>query len=180
MTGNMITPTTTEVIEASQNSEGAFEKTSNGTYMWRDEQNTNVNNATLGKKLDKETINGTNRNSQNSLETSSTDFSDFSDDYESNNCVHKFQLSIASGITNHKSFLSTLVAVLCLAGYTVYLVFAIKFDFELAKALIVITAIVVFCIVYCFIRDHFGTAIYEKCMLPIITPIDKHWDIIKW
>ena len=175
----MLTETTTQTVEKSSGEDDLFvtSTNTNDPIVWNDGRNINSNNATVASKINKDSTHGSDTFSN---VTDPSDWTDDIDNYESDNCVHQLQLGIGSCFEKHKSQITTLIAILCLAGYTVYLAFAIKFDFELAKSLIVITGIVLFCIIYSFIRDYFGGFIYEKIWTPLTTPIQKRWHILQW
>ena len=103
-----------------------------------------------------------------------------SESYSSKNCVHQFQNQVTGFVNEYSSYISKLLIFISLAGYTVYLGFAINYSVEMARALIVITAIVLFCLVYIFIRDNFGDTIYSKCYVPVFSPIENNWNTIQW
>ncbi|XP_033101705.1 solute carrier family 28 member 3-like isoform X2 [Anneissia japonica] len=64
-------------------------------------------------------------------------------------------------------------------GWIVYLVFSCLYDFSGAKTLLYLTGVVAFLCVYCFIRDHYGDAIWET-LKPSTNLITHNWNIIKW
>ena len=101
-------------------------------------------------------------------------------DYESTNCVHVFQQGMASCTTNNSTLIRNVVLFAMLVGYTIYLGFAISYDAKLAQSLVIMTACVVFLILYSVISDLFGEAIYENCLAPCWKPIGDRWHIIQW
>ena len=83
-------------------------------------------------------------------------------------------------IGKYASILKTVVYALLLITYTVYFAFALKFSVDMATSLIVLTSLVLLCLFYIYIRDHFGSQIYKHCLQPIDRCISRHWDTIKW
>lgn len=79
---------------------------------------------------------------------------------------------------------STLIVRIILAilftAFTVYMAFAMRHNLEYAKALVVITGMVVFFIVYGFIRDHFGHIIYDGCFRHVEMGLRNHWHCMRW
>ena len=115
-----------------------------------------------------------------SIGTSNSLDSDGSD-VDEDNCVHKLQVNTSSFFRTYAAYISKLVLVACLIAYTIYFGFAVNYNVEAAKALIVITGIVLFCLVYRFIRDHYGDTIYNQFLGPyIVKPMEKHWPSLQW
>ncbi|CAH1792806.1 unnamed protein product [Owenia fusiformis] len=71
-------------------------------------------------------------------------------------------------------WLSKIVLLIMLLGYTCYFIAALVYSVEKARALIVITAIVVTLIFYTFIRNHYGERIYEKIFQPCVSVAQRH------
>lgn len=90
------------------------------------------------------------------------DFEILEDDVIANeeNAVYKLQNAIQTFCTSNKKFFKRGFTLLFLVAFTVYFGFAVDFSVQKSMALIVITAIVVALIIYVFIRDYFGAAIY--------------------
>ena len=100
--------------------------------------------------------------------------------YESSNCVHRFQASVSTCTSQNSTTIKNLILFAMFIGYSIYLGFAIAYDAQLAQSLIIITACVVFLIIYSFISDKFGDAIYNNCMKPCWKPIGDRWHVIQW
>lgn len=107
--------------------------------------------------------------------------SELSDEEQVNdNCVHKLQMSTVDTCKKYSAYISKCVMFVCLLAYTVYFGFAVSYSVEMARALIVITGIVLLCIVYVFVRDHYGQHIYMYCMEPVLNWLDTNWHVLKW
>jgi pyrimidine nucleoside transport protein len=106
--------------------------------------------------------------------------SDASFDKHSDSIVYRLQNFVMSGIEKYRKWIVRIIAFLALAGYTVYFAFAIDYNLEWAIALIVITCLTVFFLVYGFIRDHYGDSINEHVFEPISEFFSKHWHILQW
>ena len=65
-------------------------------------------------------------------------------------------------------------------GYTVYLAFSIRYHLEHAKALVVITGLCVFFIIYAFIRNHFGRIIYFRFGRHVVRGVTRNWHCLRW
>ena len=100
--------------------------------------------------------------------------------HNSTNLVYRIQTKLVYYCKTYTSVILKIIAFLCFAGYTVYFGFAISKDVDRAKALIIITMVVLFLMVYVFIRDHFGDTIYSNCWVPLTAPVSKYWDVIQW
>lgn len=87
---------------------------------------------------------------------------------------------VKNGITSHKRLILGCILVVILTGYTVYFVFAILYNVELATALIVFTALTVVGLLYMFIRDHYGDFISKKLLAPLKRLTDKIGPYLKW
>ena len=119
-------------------------------------------------------------NGDTDLTGSSSSLTSSDGSYTSENCVHHFQTRVIDFVKEYSSYISKLFIFFSLVGYTIYLGFAINYSVEMARALIVITAIVLFCLIYVFIRDTFGDTIYNKCYVPVFSPLEKNWNTIQW
>ena len=97
-----------------------------------------------------------------------------------NNPVYKIQNVTVDCCNKHSKLLSRGTLFLLFVAYTVYFSFAVNYSVQKSIALIVITCIVVALIIYVFIRDHFGEAIYQHFFRHIETLMDKNWYWIKW
>lgn len=63
----------------------------------------------------------------------------------------------------------------------VYSVIAIAISgFEKVKVLFGLTMILWFCLIYMFIREHCGHAIYRACIKPCAAVINGQWKWLKW
>lgn len=80
----------------------------------------------------------------------------------------------------HKTAIVRAVLFCLFCAYWIYFGFAVAYDLELAVSLIVMTGIVIFCIIYVYIRNHFGEKIYNSCCLPIGVVWDRTWPTTKW
>lgn len=94
--------------------------------------------------------------------------------------IEQFQRCLSVSCKRFSRLIWRFVAFAVLVGYSVYFGFAIEYSVEMATALIVVTCLGVALAVYVYIRDHFGDKIYEKCLKPIETLIDRNWNCIKW
>ena len=99
---------------------------------------------------------------------------------DSNNCVYAIQNATKTCTTNHRKAIINGVLFVMFIGYSIYFGFAIAYDAQLAQSLIIMTAIVVFCIFYSLISKYFGDTIYNNVIEPCITPIEKRWHVIQW
>ncbi|CAH1792803.1 unnamed protein product [Owenia fusiformis] len=105
-------------------------------------------------------------------------------DYSDANCITRgmklFQLGFSQFITNNFNLLRNIFMGVLLVGYSVYFVFALLYSVQGATALIVMTSIAVFFIVYAFLRDHFGDTVNRVVFVPLGRLLDKHWFWLKW
>lgn len=100
--------------------------------------------------------------------------------FSSNSAISRFQRRFLGQCKKYSKFTIKGLFLFMFLLYTVYFTFAVLYNAALARSLIIITIIVCLIIVYAFVRDNFGDAIYKKAIKPLTDPIDKHWDIIKW
>lgn len=96
------------------------------------------------------------------------------------NFVHNFQKSFSAFCSDHSKALFRVFYAVGLSVFIVYFAYAIYYDAELAKTLIILTSVVVALVGYVFIRDVFGDSIYEHAVRPWLDPINKHWATIQW
>ena len=77
----------------------------------------------------------------------------------------------------HIHYLQPTLIILLIAGYFVYLGFAINYNFEYAKALVVITPLVIAMLIYVWIRDNHGDKIQRAVCNPLERWItrNEHW-----
>lgn len=102
------------------------------------------------------------------------------EDIGNKNFVYVTQRNFVHCCRTYSSFIWKIVVFLCLVGYTVYFAFAISYNVQLAKSLIIITCVVILLIIYTFIRDKFGEQIYKNCWSPLTKPIANHWGTLQW
>ncbi|XP_020912178.1 solute carrier family 28 member 3 isoform X2 [Exaiptasia diaphana] len=63
----------------------------------------------------------------------------------------------------------------------IYTIIAIVISgFEKVKILFGVTLFLWFCLIYMFIREHFGSGIYHYCIQPTVAAIDSQWKWLKW
>ena len=92
----------------------------------------------------------------------------------------RIQSSTTSAIHQYSSMITKIVIAVCLIGYTIYLGFAINYSLEDSRILIYLTALVVFCIIYVFIRDTFGDTINKYFLDPVSDWVTERWHILQW
>ena len=95
-------------------------------------------------------------------------------------CVKRVQVNFSSFLNVNSSVIGKIILFLLLIGYTVYFAFAVKRSVDGSKALIILTCITIYCIIYSFIRDAFGEQIYRRIFKPIGQLITGNWFCIKW
>lgn len=81
---------------------------------------------------------------------------------------------------NYGKIVWRVIAVLCLIGYTIYLGFAINHSVSMATAFIVVTCLVIFFLIWGFIRDNYGDEINRVVLEPLSDAWDRNFHIIKW
>ena len=72
------------------------------------------------------------------------------------------------------------ICFLCLIGYTLYLIAAAIYSISGAMAFLVCTGLVILCLIYAYIRDHYGEQISKAALDPFSNWWDDHFHIIKW
>ena len=94
--------------------------------------------------------------------------------------VIRMQNSILNILQKHKRLIK--ISSICgtITLYFIYFGFAIAHDFEKAIPLVAITSLVLFCIIYVFIRDTYGENINKLIFIPVGLVLEKNWNIIKW
>ncbi|ELU12189.1 hypothetical protein CAPTEDRAFT_123339 [Capitella teleta] len=110
----------------------------------------------------------------------SSEFRVYPEEILSKHPVKRLHQKAGSCVSSHPKAIGRMVLMLMFVGYTIYFVFAVRYNAESARALIVLTALFVFCVVYCFIRDHFGNTIYKYCIGPVERALRKNWSWLRW
>lgn len=67
-----------------------------------------------------------------------------------------------------------------LLGYIAYLAYACYRDLEAATVMLSLTGVILFLLIYAFIRDHFGETIWENCGSQTMQILYKIWGYGKW
>lgn len=67
-------------------------------------------------------------------------------------------------------------------AYCAYFAYALYYEFgdEQSIRLLWVTMTVGACFLICIIQDHFGDAIYEHLLKPIVNVVRRHWRLCKW
>ncbi|CAH1777708.1 unnamed protein product [Owenia fusiformis] len=118
------------------------------------------------------------------LDLEEDELEDFEDlEFEPNKCMHGIEIAqtAISGIfKKYGKHLRRFAKYGFLVLFFVYFGFAVAYNPTKAKALIVITCLVVLGFLYGEIRDRFGEKIYNCCCKPIEKPLSSKWKYIKW
>jgi hypothetical protein len=117
---------------------------------------------------------------------SSTSASNKGSSTGTNNKIKEALEGVQKRITNfhsrHASVIKTTVLVVMVMAYCAYFAYALYYEFggEPSIRLLWVTMTVGVCFLICIIQDHFGDAIYEHLLKPIVDFVRRHWRLCKW
>ena len=98
------------------------------------------------------------------------------DEYKTTNSTHPLKRchgAMSSCCGSHSRLIGRIMLGVLFITFTVYLAFAVRYNVEWSKALIVLSAITVFFLVYNYIRDHYGDTVYKCVLSPVFTPLSN-------
>ena len=94
--------------------------------------------------------------------------------------LKKCQEGVKSLSSRHSILMGTLIILIFVIGYSVYLGFVFTRTTSGWTALIVLTCIVVFLCIYEKLKEKIGSKVQHTVILPLSTAIDKIWRSIQW
>ena len=94
--------------------------------------------------------------------------------------VEQIRHTIISFIEKYGKYLKIGVYCLLVLAYLVYFGYAIHYSLDKALILIVVNSIIVFCLIYKFIRDKFGHRINRVVCPPIQRVFWSKWKYTRW
>ncbi|CAH1792804.1 unnamed protein product [Owenia fusiformis] len=90
------------------------------------------------------------------------------------------QTALGTRCSVYSSWIAKITLFILLSVYTIYFIFAIIHSVDAARALIVLTSLTVFFIVWNFVRDHYGDRLYGAFGEPVVNVLNKQWFWLKW
>ncbi len=92
----------------------------------------------------------------------------------------KVQDAVTIKVRTYSSVIKNVVLLLLLGGYFAYFTCALIYSVDKSTALIVLTCLTVFGLVYSFISEYYGEKIYSKVLKPLGELFDTHWTWAQW